>query len=73
MKLALFVAAAIIVDIPDDILLVDIPPADNPLDELSARLRREAAFGRDSVEPLFTPVETAAWTATICRKFAMQR
>lgn len=72
MKLALFVAVVIVVDIPDDGLLVDIPPLGNPLDELAARLRREATFGRDSVEPPVAPAKTAAWAAAICRKFAVR-
>ena len=72
MKIALCIAVGIVVDIPDDGTFVGAPLVSNPLDDLVARLRREAAFGRDSVEPQFTPAEITAWATALYREFAEQ-
>ena len=73
MKIALYVAVGIVVDIPDGGTPIVAPLVSNPLDDLVARLRREAAFGRDSVEPPFTPAEITAWATAVYREFAEQR
>ena len=62
MKITVCVAIGIVIDIPDGGLPVGVPVV-HPLDELAARLRREASFGRDSVEPGFAVPDLAAWLA----------
>ena len=53
MKMVLCAAVAVIIDIPDDDSAVCAPLANGPLDELTARLRREACHGRDWNRPPF--------------------
>ena len=61
MKMVLCAAVAVIIDIPDDDSAVCAPLANGPLDELAARLRREACRGRDNVEPGFTLPDVTPW------------
>ena len=53
MKMVLCAAVAVIIDIPDDDSAVCAPLANGPLDELAARLRREACYGRDHSKSAF--------------------
>jgi len=63
MKMVLCAAVAVIIDIPEDDSAVCAPLAWGPLDELAARLRREACYGRDSKRPNFTLPGVTAWMA----------
>jgi len=54
MTKVLCVAVGIIIDIPDDDSAVCAPLANNPLDELAARLRGETRHGRNQSRPDFT-------------------
>jgi hypothetical protein len=47
MKITLFMEITVIVDLPDDDAAVGTPLPKGPLNELAARLRREARYGRD--------------------------
>jgi hypothetical protein len=58
MRITAFVAVGAVIDIPEKGL--PIPVAQNPLDELTARLRGEASCGRDSVKPGFTLPDVTA-------------
>jgi hypothetical protein len=61
MRMILCVAVGIVIDIPDEESAVGAPLANNPLDELAARLRREACCGRDYRRPDFTSPDVTAW------------
>ena len=64
MTKVLCVAVGIMIDIPDDDSAVCVPLANNPLDELSARLRGETHTSRDQSRPDFTiPGVTALMAA----------
>ena len=54
MKMVLCAALAVAIDIPDDDLAVGGPSVKGRLEELAARLRREACYGRDCRESDFT-------------------
>ena len=54
MQMVLYAVLAVAIDIPDDDLAVGGPLARGPLEELAARLRREACCGRDCREFDFT-------------------
>ena len=62
MKINICVAVVIIVDIPDGGVAARVP-AKNPLDELAARLCRDAHFGRDSISYELATPDMAAWIA----------
>lgn len=63
MKSIVCIAVAIVIDTPDgDSPVCPRKPVD-PLDELTARLRREARFGRDSIREESTLPERTAWMA----------
>ena len=68
MKMVLCAAVALIIDIPDDDSTVCAPLANGPLDELAARLRGEACYGRDQSKPDFTLPGVTAWMAAACRE-----
>jgi hypothetical protein len=63
MKMVLCAAVAVIIDIPDDDSAVCAPLANGPLDDLAARLRREACYGHDHSRPDFTLPGVTAWVA----------
>jgi hypothetical protein len=63
MKRILCVAVGIVMDVPDDDSAAGVPLSTNPIDELSARLRREACFGRDASSADFIRPEVTAWVA----------
>ena len=64
MTKVLCVAVGIIMDIPDDDSCVCAPLANNPLDELAARLRGETCRSRNQNRPDFTiPGVTALMAA----------
>ena len=54
MKKILCVTVGIMIDIPDDDSAVCATLANNPLDELAARLRGETPTSRDQSRPDFT-------------------
>ena len=72
MKIAFYVAAAIVIDIPEEGLPVGATVVNGPLDELAARLRREARYGRDSAKPAFTQPKMAACMVAACQEFSGQ-
>ena len=61
MRRILCIVAGIVIDISDDELAVGVPLAKSPLDELAARLRREARHGRNCNRPGFTSPDVTAW------------
>jgi hypothetical protein len=71
MKISICVAVAIIIDIPDDDLPIRAPVKD-PLDNFTARLRREATFGRDIAKPRPTSADTKGWAMGVYRRFVAQ-
>ena len=72
MKMVLCVAVAVVIDIPDDDSAVCAPLANGPLDELAARLRREACYGRDHGGPDFTLPGVTAWMAAAYRECSVR-
>jgi hypothetical protein len=68
MKRILYVAVGIMVEFPDDTIGVCAPSPKSPLDELAARLRREARCGRDCSEPRVTRPRVSAHVAAACRE-----
>ncbi len=70
MKKVVCVAMAVIIDLPDDEAAASVPLGGDPLDELTARLRREAAHGRDcGREPVKEP-EFSTWIAAAFQECA---
>lgn len=69
MKRTLYVAVGVMVEFPDDTVGVCAPLPKSPLEELAARLRREACCGRDCSEPRFTRPSVSAHVAAACREY----
>jgi len=63
MKKLLCVAVGIMIDIPDDDSAVCAPLVNDPLDELAARLRHEACYGRDRTGPDGRLPDVTVWMA----------
>jgi len=63
MKKVLCVAVGMMMDFPDDTTDVRAPLPKSPLDELAARLRREACHGRGHSNPDHTLPNVTAWMA----------
>lgn len=59
MRIAVFLAVGAVIDMPEDSLPIPVPQ--NPLDELTARLRREARHGRNAAKPDAALPSIAAW------------
>jgi hypothetical protein len=50
-KTVLCISVGIVLDLPDNVAGVGAEVPKSPLEELAARLRREACYGRDCSEP----------------------
>jgi len=72
MKIALCVTIGIVIEVPDDGMPIGAPVANSPLEELAARLRREARCGRDSIDSGFAVPDVAAWMAAAYQEFAQR-
>ena len=72
MKKAFVVAVAVIIDIPEEHSAGGVPLGNDPLDELAARLRREAAHGRDHSRTDFEMPNVTAQMAAAYRECVNQ-
>ena len=70
MKRILCVAVGIIMDVSDGESAAGVPLSTNPIDELSARLSREACFGRDASRANFVKPDVTAWMAAAFHEHA---
>ena len=64
MKTVLCISVGIVLDLPDDTAGVGVAVPKSPLEELAARLRREACYGRDCSEPERHQPSASAFVAT---------
>ena len=67
MKDPLHVTIGVVIGTNDDTSVVITPPAENPLDELADRLRKEAVFGRDFNQQPKNPPKVVIGVAVTCQ------